>query len=559
MSSELPPDDIVDAEIVDAVDADIVDTETDEDSAAPINAYASQTTPPIPETEDRYLHPLSVIFSLTDLIKQNIIPAVLGIFGAANGDLVYVGLALLFFVPTFIFALIRYFTIRYRISDGELVVQEGLFFRRVRTVPVERIQNIDMVQGVLHRMLNLAEVRVETASGTKPEAVLKVLSLDEMARLREGVQIHKQSSRSAGGDAGHGGALPLGGANELVNGAVETPTSELLLKIPVSWLAKAGFASNRGFVLVGLMLGFYFQFAQGNPGEMDAGDFGDWNFIPDDGGPMMKAGVIAGGLLVGLLLLRLLGVGWYILRFFGYELRQSGDDFKISCGLLTKVSATVPRKRIQFISVHRGLIMRWMKLASVRIETAGGAADNSENATTTVSRRWFIPVLPESSVADMIAELRPRIDLNMDGYQWIPLAKRAQSRFIRIACVVSCVIVVAVFLTLGWKLAIAALIAFPVLIFYAIRKSQSVKYARTDFGVVYRSGVLAKKTSFSFFEKIQAASWRQTPFDRRWQMATLSVDTAAAGPAQHVIDIKYLDQEMAKQEYEQIVAMAAAN
>ena len=114
------------------------------------------------------------------------------------------------------------------------------------------------------------------------------------------------------------------------------------------------------------------------------------------------------------------------------------------------------------------------------------------------------------------------------------------------------------FLTFGWQWAIAALTAFPVLIFYGIRKSQSVKYARTDFGVVYRSGVLAKKTSFSFFEKIQAASWRQTPFDRRWQMATLSVDTAAAGPAQHVIDIKYLDQEIAEEEYKQIVAMAAA-
>ena len=150
------------------------------------------------------------------------------------------------------------------------------------------------------------------------------------------------------------------------------------------------------------------------------------------------------------------------------------------------------------------------------------------------------------------------IDLDMEGYQWIPLAKRAQSRFIRIACVVSCVLVAAAYLAFGWKLAIAALIAFPVLILYAIRKSQSVKYARTDFGVVYRSGVLAKKTSFSFFEKIQAASWRQTPFDRRWKMATLSVDTAAAGPAEHVIDIKYLDQEIAKEEYEQIVELAAA-
>ena len=553
MSSDLPPDDIVDAEIVDAVDA-----ETDEDSAAPNNAYASQNTPSIPETEDRYLHPLSVIFSLVDLIKQNIIPAFLGIFGAAKGDLIYVGLALLFFVPTFIFALIRYFTIRYRISDGELVVQEGLIFRRVRTVPVERIQNIDMVQGILHRMLNLAEVRVETASGTKPEAVLKVLSLDEMERLREGVQLQKRTSQAASVDAAPHATLAHPDSNAGDLSPVGSAASELLLKIPISWLAKAGFASNRGFVLVGLMLGFYFQFAQGNPGDIDAGDLGLSNFIPDDGSPLVKAGVIAVALAVGLVLLRLLGIGWYILRFFGYELRQAGDDFKISCGLLTKVSATVPRKRIQFISVHRGLIMRWMKLAAVRIETAGGAADNSENATTTVSRRWFIPVLPESSVAEMIAELRPGIDLNMDGYQWIPLAKRAQSRFIRIACVVSCVFVAVTFLTFGWQWAIAALIAFPVLIFYGIRKSQSVKYARTDFGVVYRSGVLAKKTSFSFFEKIQAASWGQTPFDRRWQMATLSVDTAAAGPAEHVIDIKFLDQEIAKEEYEQIVAMAAA-
>ena len=555
MSSDLPPDDIVDGEII---DAEIVETESVDDFVPPTNPYASQETSPLPESEDRYLHPLSVIFSLTDLIKQNLIAAFLGIFGAANGDLIYVGIALLFFVPTFIIALIRYFTIRYRISDGELVVQEGLIFQRVRTVPVERIQNIDMVQGILHRMLNLAEVRVETASGTKPEAVLKVLSLDEMERLREGVKIHKQTSGAVSASLSHGGALPAGDVSDVGLESVDTSPALSLLKIPVSWLAKAGFASNRGFILVGLMMGFYFQFAQGNPGEIDAADFADWNFIPEDSSLLIKAGLIAGGLLVGLTLLRLLGVGWYILRFFGYELRQIGDDFKISCGLLTKVSATIPRKRIQFISVHRGLIMRWMKLASVRIETAGGAADTSENATTTVSRRWFIPVLPESSVDKIIAEMRPGIDLNMDDYRWIPLAKRAQSRFIRIACVVSCVLVAAVYFALEWKLAIAALIAFPVLIVYAIRKSQSVKYARTDFGVVYRSGVLAKKTSFSFFEKIQAASWRQTPFDRRWKMATLSVDTAAAGPAEHVIDIKYLDQETAKREYEQIMAMAAA-
>jgi len=79
-------------------------------------------------------------------------------------------------------------------------------------------------------------------------------------------------------------------------------------------------------VLVGLMLGFYFQFAQGNPGDIDAGDLGLSNFIPDDGSPLVKAGVIAVALAVGLVLLRLLGIGWYILRFFGYELRQDGSS-----------------------------------------------------------------------------------------------------------------------------------------------------------------------------------------------------------------------------------------
>ncbi len=514
--------------------------------------------PPLQDAADRYLHPLSVIFSLTDLIKQNFIPALLGIFGAAKGDLVYVGIALLFFVPTFIFSLIRYFTIRYRIADGELVVQEGLLFRRVRTVPVERIQNIDMVQGVLHRMLQVAEVRVETASGTKPEAVLKVLSLEEMARLRAGVALQKQTAHVAHADDSDAGLVTPPYANSTGGSVTDGSPGEILLKIPLSWLAQAGFASNRGFVLIGLLIGFYFQFDQGNPRDFRMRDFGGWNIVPDDGGPLMTLCIVAVGVLVALVLLRLLGIGWYILRFYGYQLRQSGDDFKISCGLLTKVSATIPRKRIQFISVHRGLIMRWMKLASVRIETAGGAAENNENATTTVSRRWFIPVLPESAVVELIAELRPGVDLNMDRYQWIELAKRARARFVRIACMVSVVIVGAVFLMAGWQWASAGLLAFPTLILYAIRKSRSVKYARTDFGVVYKSGVLVKKTSFTFFEKIQAASWRQSPFDRRWGMATLSIDTAAAGPAEHVIEIKYLNQDAAREEYRQIVKLASS-
>ena len=267
------------------------------------------------QQEDHYLHPLSVIFSLVDLIKQNLIPAVLGIFGAARGDLFFVGLAVLFFVPTMAVSLIRYFTIRYRISNGELVVQEGLIFQRVRTVPVERIQNIDLVQGVLHRMLNLAEVRVETASGTKPEAVLKVLSLDQVERLRAGVRQHRSVAAVGAFDADPSVADDNEGAAATV-GSVANDRGHQLLKIPLWWLAQAGFASNKGFVLVGLLIGFYFQFDRRNPGELDSFNFRFLNnWLPDDGGMLMTFCIAVAALIAAMLLLRILGIGWFVLRF----------------------------------------------------------------------------------------------------------------------------------------------------------------------------------------------------------------------------------------------------
>ena len=523
------------------------------------NPFQGPTTTGLKDIDDqtyRYLHPLSVIFSITDLIKQNSIPAVLGIFGATQGDLFYVGLALVFFVPTFLLSLIRYFTTRYRIAGGDLIVQQGLIFRRERTIPVKRIQNIDMVQRVLHRILKLTEVRIETASGTKPEAILKVLSLDEVARLRANVQQQQVTPQSTP-TAPNAIPIVLSESPDAQTQSADSSPSELLLRIPLSWLAQAGFASNRGFIMLGVAWGLYIQFDQRAAGELDGREIWDFFSLPADGGPLITAGYIAlAGILV-ILLMRLLGVGWYILRFFGYELRQSGDDFKIACGLLTKVSATIPRQRIQLISVHRGLIMRWLGLASIRIETAGGAADSSENASTTISRRWFVPVLPESKVTEILGHVAPEIDLDTPNYHWIGLAPRAKSRFIRIACLVSLLIVIAAGIGFHWKWAIASTIAFPLLVMYGIKKSRSVKYARTDFGVVHRCGVLNQQTGFSFFEKTQVVSWRQTPFDRRWEMATLEIGTAAAGPADHLIEVKYLAQEIAKDEYTAILKRAS--
>lgn len=533
----------------------------------PFTAKPSSSTlqAAVASDQDKYLHPISLVFSVIGQVKSNLIPAIFGVLGAANGNLFYISLALIFLVPSFVISIIRYFTVRYRISDGELVVNEGLFFRRTRTVPVERIQNIDLVQGVLHRIFKVAQVRVETASGTKPEAVLNVLSLSQVELLRRNVfdqktaDIHvvdkATSLTSVSSDSATHDHFPPKDALGKFAAKKEELEASTILKIPLSWLAKAGFASNRGLIMVSVLLGLYFQFDRRQGQDYDFRFLSQW--LPDLSNPYALTAAVIAASILGLVLLRILGVGWYILRFFGYRLNLSGEDLKISCGLFTKVSATVPRKRIQFISIHSNFVSRLLGLSSIRIETAGGASSENENATTTVSRRWFIPVIPTAEVTEMIGKLRPSLQWQPTEYDWQPLSHRAGRRMIRIAIFVSLLLMpIGYYFFEIWGCSIT-LIALPFLVTYAIKKSRSVQFARTAFGVVYRSGILTRKISLTFFEKIQATTFAQTPFDRRWGMATLSVDTAAAGPADHAIEIKYLDADLARSEHWEILQASA--
>lgn len=508
-----------------------------------------------PESDQyRYLHKSSLLFSLISLLRQNVIPFALAGFGAANGDQFYMILGLAFLGPSFAYSLVRYFTTRYRIADGHLIVQEGMLFRRVRTVPVERIQNIDLVQTVFHRLFKVAEVRVETASGTKPEAVLRVLSMREVATLRQRVDL-QQAEVDAEPEMGLGGeaSRPVGGPSMAER--VEPNEQQLLLRIPLNWLIKAGISSNRGIVILGVILGFALQFENEFLEDLLSNPvfrgFDLWD------GSVRSLLIIAGVVLGTALLLRLLGVGWYVLRFYGYELRQDQSDFRISCGLLTRVSATVPRARIQFISVHRGLMMRWLGLATIRIETAGGAGGADEDASSSISGKWFIPVLPESRVAELLTLLRPDVQQVVAEDAWQGPGRKAAVRKYRLMLMALLAAGGLAMLVSRWWLAALCVGAMPISIVVAHWIARSIRYARTGTGVIYRSGILNRKVSYTFFDRMQGLSWGQSPFDRRWNMAKLTIDTAAAGPAEHAVKIAMLEEPFATEEYSALLRLAS--
>ncbi len=503
-----------------------------------------------------WLHPSSLLFDLISHFRQLLIPAAIALFSAARGNQFWTFFAIAMFFPSLLHSAFQYFTLRYRVADGEMTIRKGLFFRRLRTIPVNRIQNIDLVQNPLHRMLGVAEVRVETASGSEAEARLRVLSMAQIAALRHEIFAEQQLTESSDGTVPAGvAAHPAASRESETDSPVAAVSQVTLLSIPSGWLVRAGLASNRGMLLIGVVLGLAWQFEQ----EWMF-DIRQWRrFLPGLDGSFRNLLLFSVSVLGILVLLRLFGIVWYVLRFYGYSLVRHGEDLRVSCGLFTRVSATIPRKRIQFISVHRSLVGRWMGLASVRIETAGGGGGDANDASAMVSRRWFVPVIPDDRVEDLLYELRPGMVGDPDRLVWHPLARNARWRLVRRAMVQSLVIAaIGMAITRPWGF-VAGICLAPLLVVWAFKKSRAMHYSRGVDQVAFRSGVLNRKTSFTFFDKIQTARLFQSPFDRRWGHAVLAIDTAAAGPAEHRIEIPWLDATFASNEYRRISRIAAAH
>src|SRR5829696_87527 len=97
----------------------------------------------------------------------------------------------------------------YELESGALRLEEGVLARKLRAVPFDRIQQVDLVRKPLHRLLGVATLRVETAGGgSAAEVDLDVVTLDEARTLRS--SLLQAKARLAG--APGGAAAPAGQA-----------------------------------------------------------------------------------------------------------------------------------------------------------------------------------------------------------------------------------------------------------------------------------------------------------------------------------------------------------
>jgi putative membrane protein len=476
------------------------------------------------EGEELRLHPMSWFFVLIQQLKQFIVPLLVLLFlgrGDRNDLWSVVAICLLA-----AYSIWQYITYRYRIDRESLTIRSGLLERSQRQIPFARIHNVALHQSLLHRIFRVAEVRLESAGGIKPEAEMRVLTLDDALALE--ALVRRRRSEASGIASG---TAPIEHAEP----------SDVLVRLSTAEVVRLGLISNRGMLVIAAMFALL---AQLSPGIL-TNVLRSWlhaisGYVLDFGRGHEIAAIMSLVVLF-VVALRVFSVSLALLHYTGFRLEQHGRRLTLERGLLARLRTSTPHRRIQTWTLHEGVLHRLFKRRTLEVSTA--VLDNGSHGQPR-SLRELAPIGTPTQCDALIHHLLPQAQWPIET--WRPLHRHAALRLFVPHLLWVLILGFAAYWNLGYLGACFVACWLPWGGYLAWRHARMAGYAMDELMVATRDGWWTRRWRFAEIGKLQAVLLSQSPLDRKLGMATLLLDTAGGTGMGAPIVLRYLPESTAR-------------
>ncbi|WP_098025974.1 PH domain-containing protein [Streptomyces sp. st115] len=432
-------------------------------------------------------------FSLPVAVLQVFAGAVLVIGAAAGADRV------------------RWHRTRYRIGEERVDLHTGLLIVKRRSLARGRIRTVDLTANLLLRLLGLVTVRI----GTGEQGSESTLELDPVTRT-EGERLRRLLLERAA-------TAPPGVHRE---GELAVLDPGWIRYAPVSFVAPMlGGAAAGAVMQVSDWVG-----AQGQVIEWVGDRFREtpllWVIIV-----LVLAALVAG--VVGAL-------GLWIEMWWNYRLeREPGGTLRVRRGLFTSRSISVEEARLRGVDLVEPLGVRLLGAARLDAITTGLAKDHeARNA----DHNTLLPAAPRTRADAVAADVLREAD-TPTGAALTPHPRAARGRRLRwsLAAVLGPVLVLTLLgalLTpvLLWIALGCAVVAAPVAVVLALDAYRALGHTLSGRYLVTRSGTVRRSTAA--LERAGVIGWtvKQSVFQRRAGLLTITATTAAGGGAYTAYD-----------------------
>lgn len=479
--------------------------------------------PGIDAQPERRLHPMSWLFVLIQQLKQFIVPILaLFLFGRGDRNDLWGLVAICVLGAVSIW---QYYTYRFRIGVDSLEIRSGLLERSLRQIPFARIHNVGLHQTLLHRIFGVAEVRLESAGGIKPEAEMRVLKLEDALALEALVRRRSRADAATAAPVDDPAASGIG----------------LLLTLSTAEVVRIGLISNRGLIVVG---GAYLAMNQFGS-DMTSDLIESWGRalfgMVDSYGRGHEAMATLFLVLVFLVLLRAFSVLLALLQYSGFRLEEHGRRLTLERGLLTRIRTSTPRRRIQSWTLREGMLHRLFKRRTLEVGTA--VLDNGSHSQPR-SLREVAPVATPQRCDELIRHLAPQVQ--WPPQTWHRLHRWTFARLFVPQMLLASVLGTIALLKFGLLGLVFVVLWVPWVAYIAWQHATHAGYAIDERMIATRRGWWTREWRFAEISKLQAIRFGQSPLERRLGMATLLLDTAGGNALAEPLRLRFLPEAEAR-------------
>lgn len=282
----------------------------------------------------------------------------------------------------------------FRITGDDVEVRSGVLFRTHRRAPLDRVQGVNLTRPLVARLLGMAKLEV-IGAGSDGNVKLEYLSTSnaetiraDILRLASGRQLEEDAAGDAAaagdGRVRHAASVVGAGLSGIVDGEDRSDVEPAsVVNIPTGRLIASRLLSVTTIVLIAMTVAIVVAAIVGTEWVLFA-------FLPT-----------------------FLGFGAYyvrsITRSLRYSIAPTPSGVRVTFGLFTTISETLPPGRVHAVEVRQSILWRPFGWWSITVNRLSGrsASDTTTDQFTTVLPigtredvervlRLLLPALPEA-------------------------------------------------------------------------------------------------------------------------------------------------------------------
>ncbi|WAC40670.1 PH domain-containing protein [Pedobacter sp. SL55] len=299
-------------------------------------------------------------------VRAMFIPLVLLIFKSNKIALLYTALGLVaVLVVSLIYGYFYYrkFTFYLDTLKQEFVIDKGVFGRKNLTIPVEKIQQVNINQGFLQKLIGVYSLQVDTAGSDSKEVNISAISGQIAFALKEHLlNGEKEAISEQNNDE-------LAASQHLQK---ETP----FIKISAATLLKIGLTSNYGRSIA-LLITFGYAVFHNIKELLKAfdNDNGQIEAVLKSGITIISIGVLLAAIVLILLVTNVIRT---FVKYFDFQISKHQKSLLISSGLLAKKNTLLHPSKVQLTEYSQNYFQKKIGLFNMALKQAHAGQQQSE-------------------------------------------------------------------------------------------------------------------------------------------------------------------------------------